>query len=399
MKRIAILGARGIPARYGGFETFAEEISSRLASEGFAVTVFCEATSNVRPNKYRGVDLRYVAAPRLGPLSTIAYDLFCLWACRRTYDVVYMLGYGASVFCFLPRLWGAEAWINMDGLEWRRGKWGLIARSYLHVMESVATWMPNRMIADARSIRVDLRSRYGTRIPCDVIPYGCNLIGEAPGVEAVELKGLTPGSYYLVVCRFEPENHVEEIITGFVSSNSEHSLILVGDHKARTSYVERLLVQKDKRVRFVGPIYDSQELISLRYYCRAYVHGHSVGGTNPSLLEAMGCSNLIVAHDNPFNREVLDDSGLYFDSPLSLSRILTEIECERIQRDSLRKRAQARASKYYSWSLITSTYKARLSSAGDGSEDEVDVAPHGHAENYKSVPESDTQDENLLDSA
>src|SRR5579863_1049515 len=134
-KKIAILGTRGLPANYGGFETFADEISKRLVQQGFYVTVFCEASSGSQPRKFGEVNLEYAPARKLGPLSTVAYDLACLWRARKGFDVVYMLGYGASLFCFLPRLWGTDVWINMDGLEWKRRKWSLVARSYLHLME------------------------------------------------------------------------------------------------------------------------------------------------------------------------------------------------------------------------------------------------------------------------
>jgi glycosyltransferase involved in cell wall biosynthesis len=373
--RIAILGTRGIPARYGGFETFADNISRLLVREGFKVTVFCEATNEERQSIYDGVNLVYVAAPRLGPLRTIAYDLVCLWQARRRYDLVYMLGYGASIFCFLPRLWGTKVWINVDGLEWTRRKWNFLARTYLHLMEGIATWMPDRIIADARSIRTDLRTRYSVRVPCDVIPYGCDLLMKTPGLEALTQRGLKAGGYYLVICRFEPENHIREIVDGFLSTNSERSLVLIGNDKASTPYVSRLLECKDQRVRFLGPVYESEQLNSLRFHCTAYIHGHSVGGTNPSLLEAMGCANLIVAHDNRFNREVLGNAGLYFETPDDLRRMVTEIDSGEVQEQQLRKRSKSRAAEYYNWPLITSAYKERFLSADTCGMNEIDIAP------------------------
>lgn len=378
--KIAILGTRGIPARYGGFETFADKISTRLVEQGFEVTVYCEADGEIQPSKYHGVDLEYVPRPRFGPLSTIAYDLACLWGARKGFDVVYMLGYGASIFCFLPRLWRTEVWINMDGLEWKRRKWSFMARTYLHLMEGIATWMPNRIIADARAIRVDLRRRYAAHAPCDVIPYGCEVLMEAPDVDALAQRGLKPREYYLVVCRFEPENHVEEIIDGFLAADSAACLVLIGDDKASTPYVSRLLGHKDKRVRFVGSVYDRLHLISLRYHCRAFFHGYSVGGTPLSLLEAMGCSSLIVAHDNRFNREVLGDSALFFSSPEDLSRIITEIDSGAFQEETLKEKSKARALEYYNWPRITSAYKDRLLSAHYGSKDEMDLAPCTNSE-------------------
>ena len=263
----------------------------------------------------------------------------------------------------------------MDGLEWRRRKWSSVARSYLHLMEGIATWMPTRIIADARAIRSDLKERYAIRKPCDVIPYGCTVLTEAPDVDALTQRGLTAGEYYLVVCRFEPENHVAEMIDGFLLANSNRKLVLIGNDKAPTPYVSGLLERKDPRVQFIGPLYDSCQLRSLRFHCRAFFHGYSVGGTPLSLLEAMGCSNLVVAHDNRFNREVLGDGALFFEAPEALSRIVVDIESKAINERDLKEKTKERALKYYSWPLITSTYSDLLLLSGGGTRNEVDVAP------------------------
>jgi hypothetical protein len=170
--RLAILGARGIPARYGGFETFAEQLAVRLVERGQSVTVFCEKVDGAE-EQHKGVELRHIPALRLGPLSTMFYDAACLWDARSSFDVIYMLGYGSSALCWLPRIWGTKVWINMDGLEWARGKWGRIARWYLRLSEAMAMWTPDRIIADAAAIKENLQSRYRKLPPCDVIPYGC----------------------------------------------------------------------------------------------------------------------------------------------------------------------------------------------------------------------------------
>ena len=174
--RLAVLGARGIPAHYGGFETFAEQLAVRLAERGHDVLCF------VRPRRaneeYKGVKLRHVRVRNLGPLRTVAYDAACLWQARSSFDVIYMLGYGSSAFCWVPRIWGTKVWINMDGLEWARGKWGRIARWYLRMAEAIAMWTPDRIIADAVAIKENLQSRYHKLPPCDIIPYGSEIVSQ-----------------------------------------------------------------------------------------------------------------------------------------------------------------------------------------------------------------------------
>src|SRR5262249_48609410 len=150
--------------------------------------------------QFKGVQLHYLRPPKLGPLSTVMFDVECLWKARSNFDVVYMLGYGSSMFCWLPRIWGSEVWINMDGLEWARGKWGAIARIYFRLAERFAMWTANRIVADASAIKSNLQFRHRRIPPCDVIPYGCEIAGSAD-VKELAVNNLTPGTYYLVVCR------------------------------------------------------------------------------------------------------------------------------------------------------------------------------------------------------
>jgi glycosyltransferase involved in cell wall biosynthesis len=361
--RIAILGTRGIPARYGGFETFAEEIAQRLVRQGVAVTVFCEAVEGEQPSEYRGVWLEDVASPRLGPLTTIVFDLKCLWSARKRFDVVYMLGYGASLFCVIPRLFGCKVWINMDGLEWARSKWSWAARVYLRIMEGVAMWTPNRIIADADAIQSNLAARYRHMPACSVIPYGAEIVNVAPPVTLLAEWGLGPDSYYLVVCRLEPENYVLDILQGFAASASTLPLIILGNHHTNTPYVAQLLAVQDDRIRFVGTVYDKAKLQALRYHCRAYFHGHSVGGTNPSLLEALGCGNAVIAHDNPFNREVACEAACYFTGSDAIPALVAQIEAEEGRRAAMRGQARKIVAGRYTWEKVTESYLRLLAAS------------------------------------
>ncbi len=361
MTQLAILGTRGIPARYGGFETFAEQLSTRLVHRGFSVTVFCEAQAGApAPESYRSVTLRYVKPPNLGPLSTILFDLQCLWLARKEFDVVYLLGYGAAIFCWLPRLWGTQVWINVDGIEWRRSKWGRFARMYLRAMESAAVFTPNRVIADAAAVKAELQSRHRHMPPCSVIAYGCNIVESIPDPEILKEWGLACGEYYLVVCRMEPENHPYEILTAFNKLSTRRQLVMVGNSPPSKAYGKLLMSIRDCRTRFIGAVYDSTKLAALRYHSAAYLHGHSVGGTNPSLLEAMASSNLIIAHRNPFNEEVLGAAGFYFSNATDLACTLSRIDGHLSDFEGMRAAVRIRAGDVYSWDSIVSQYESLI---------------------------------------
>ena len=361
IRRLAIIGTRGIPARYGGFETFAEQISWRLVEQGVKVTVYCEKDGNAEQlADYRGVKLEYVSSPSLGPFTTILFDLICLWKARKSFDMVYMLGYGASLFCFLPRLWGTEVWINMDGVEWARSKWSSIAKLWFRIMEVLAMWTPNRVICDAEAIRVHLKSRHRRLPSCSVIPYGAPVIDSAPPASLLDEWGLKPNGYYLAVCRLEPENHVREIIEGHRAADSQLPLVIVGNHACGTGYIKSLLSSADKRTCFIGGIYKQEKLLALRWHCLAYFHGHSAGGTNPSLLEALGCGNAIIAHDNVFNREVARGAAMYFKNHRDIPQLLIELESDHDKRRQLGDKARGVIRKHYTWDKITQCYMALL---------------------------------------
>lgn len=376
--KIAILGARGIPARYGGFETFAEELATRLVAGGaHDVTVYCEGRGEGGPMEFNGVHLKHISCFPLGPLSTILFDLACLWNARKDYDIVYMLGYGASIFCFLPRLWNTLVLINMDGVEWRRNKWGPVAKLYFKAMEAAAMLMPDHLIADAEAIREHLALRHSSMPPCTVIPYGAPIIQEAPDPSLLRQWGLSPGGYYLVVCRLEPENHVLEIIRGFRNSSSHRKLIILGDRESGTDYVAQLKFEaSDPRIKMVGTEYNTMKINALRYHAYAYLHGHSVGGTNPSLLESMGCGAAVLAHDNVFNREVLADAGRYFAAPEELTKLIGQLDEGELPIAEMKKRAWRIVQDKYSWDLMAGVY-ARLFSdllAGSAAEQLVSSA-------------------------
>jgi glycosyltransferase involved in cell wall biosynthesis len=373
MKRVAILGSRGIPARYGGFETFAEELATRLAQAGFELTVFGERRrGEARLGHHRGVRLVRMSAPRLGPLSTLLYDLRCLWRARRGYDVVLMLGYGASLFCGLPRSRGTEVWISMDGLEHRRGKWGPLGRAWLRRMEARALSVADRVVFDSEAVRRDVLSRVSGPARAHVIEYGARLdLPRDPGV--VESLGLRPRSYYLVVCRIEPENRVLEIVRAVSRAPTTRELIVVGDVERAGPYGEACRRAAGPQVRFLGAVFDRQTLHALRAESWAAIHGHSVGGTNPSLLEALAAGVPVIAHENPFNREVLGDGARTFrDEDELVAAIAAAERASAEDRLAEGERGRRRIQERYTWERIAAEYVRLLSSderrppSGDG---------------------------------
>lgn len=353
--RLAILGSRGIPARYGGYETFAEELGSRLSEQGVEVTVYCEKGNGTLLTEYKGITLVHIPAPKLGPLTTIIYDLRSLWHAR-TADVVYMLGYGIAPFLFIPRLWGGRVWINVDGVEWQRAKWSAFAQAYFRLMEFLSHWTPNRILADAQSIKEHLLRRHKKQIPISVIPYGAPIVTNLPETSLLAEWGLEPDSYYLIVCRLEPENHIREMLLGFIRSKSSRIMIVLGNVKSGTPYVEELLTIKDPRIRLIGTVFDKAKLQALRCHTFVYCHGHSVGGTNPTLLEALGCSNAVLAHDNPFNREVAADAARYFADVNDFAVQIAALESDAEQVKRMRSRGHQIIAERYTWESVAQAY-------------------------------------------
>ena len=220
-------------------------------------------------------------------------------------------------------------------------------------------WTTNRVIADAEAIRTHLQKRHWRMPRSSVIAYGATIVSHAPEESHLKDWDVLPQKYYLVVCRLEPENHVREIIDGFVASNSPHTLLIFGDQKTGTPYVNELLEIIDDRIKFAGTVFNREKLQSIRWHCRAYLHGHSVGGTNPSLLEALGCGNLVIAHDNPFNREVADTVALYFRSADEIPAIVADTDALESFEES-RRISQQRVTQHYTWDKVIRQYATLL---------------------------------------
>jgi glycosyltransferase involved in cell wall biosynthesis len=352
--RISIIGSRGIPARYGGFETFAEEISILLTRKGINVVVQCDKSENPISH-YNGVSLYYSSATKSQNPFKYYYEGL-RWGLRNS-DIILVTGSGGAIFYFLKRPAGKVIITNTDGIESKRSKWSFAHRIFLKFSEMIAVWKSDYIIADSLSIKNYLINSYGKlEHKIRVIEYG-SYINVTPDISVLGNFNLKSFSYYLIVCRIEPENNLSMIIDGYISSLSEFPLVIVGN-LTNKRYVKGLITRySSNNVRFLDGIYDKDELRSLRYFCKAYLHGHSIGGTNPSLLEAMGNKNLIICHDNQFNREVTADAQSYFSNSEQCAEIIrktdvmNEHEIEVFRQSSIN-----RIISYYNWDNILNKY-------------------------------------------
>ncbi|HQI60012.1 MAG TPA: DUF1972 domain-containing protein [Tenuifilaceae bacterium] len=309
--KIAILGTRGVPNRYGGFEQFAQYLSLGLAWLGADVWVYNSHDHPHKEKKWQGVNIIHRFDPEryIGASGQFIYDLNCiLHSRRRDFDIILQLGYTTSTIWhwLLPRK--SLIVTNMDGLEWKRSKYGKLLQRFLRHAERWAVKSSHRLIADSEAIQQYLEKTYG--VTAQFIPYGSQIFN-SPNPESIKPYGVEPFKYFLMIARMQPDNHVEEVIKGVLESGSDFPLLIVGNtENGHGCYLTKRY--SNANIRFIGPLFDEDALNQLRYHCACYFHGHSAGGTNPSLLEAMAASALICAHRNPFNQSVLRDNALFF---------------------------------------------------------------------------------------
>lgn len=354
--RIALLGTRGVPARYGGFETCVEEVGQRLAARGHEVIVYCRQRKGgePRPKSYLGMTLVSLPAPKRRTLETLIHTGLSaghLLAHRVDAAIVF----NAANAPWLPVLRAAQIPVatHVDGLEWKRAKWGNLGQKYYLWAEGMAVRCSDALIADAAGIASYYLQKYGAQT--QLMAYGAPILGET-GAELIEDIGLKSGEFHLIVARFEPENHVDVIVDGFTRSAAKYPLVVVGSAPYADEYTRKVRTAADSRVRFLGGVWDQKLLNQLYAHTLVYWHGHSVGGTNPSLLRAMGASTATNAFDVDFNREVLGDAGSYFSTAQDIPQLAHAAESDPAgiaQRGAL---ALTRAG-CYCWEDVTDGYE------------------------------------------
>jgi glycosyltransferase involved in cell wall biosynthesis len=354
--KIAIVGTRGVPAKYGGFETFAEELSIRLVKMGIQVEVYCDKNSHTE-NKYKSVGLIYSKYSKTE--NPIKYYNDCITSASLNNDIVLICGTGGALFLLKKYFYLRKPIYvtNTDGIEYKRNKWPLWGRLLIRLTEIFTAIFSDYMVADSAGIKRHLHKNYNflSNERVKQIEYGAEIF-LTNDYAVLEKYKIIKKKYYLVVSRLEPENNLHIILKGFIKAYVQDPLIIVGNH-LDTDYFRYLKSFESDKIIFIGGVYNKLELANLRYYCKAYLHGHSVGGTNPSLLEALGCGNIIIAHDNIFNREVIANKMFYFSNEYEATSMINRVEnLKNNEIQELEELAIKRIKEYYNWNRIASDY-------------------------------------------
>ncbi|WP_136193577.1 DUF1972 domain-containing protein [Actinomyces procaprae] len=355
--RIAMLGTRGVPARYGGFETAIEEVGRRLADRGHRVLVYSRnpEPGTPLPRTYRGMRVAELPALKKRSLETLSHTALSVRHLLPRVHPDVAIVFNSANSPFLPALRAARIPVatHVDGLEWRRGKWGPTGRRYYRAAEALAVRYSDALIADAQGIADYYAEEF--EADTDLIAYGAPRVDV--GTDRLAELGLQSGGFHLVVARFEIENHVDVIVDGYVRSGARLPLVVVGSAPYANEYTARIEQLADARVRLLGGVWDQELLDQLYAGALVYYHGHSVGGTNPSLLRAIGAGAAVDAFDVSFNREVLDDAGRYWATAADVAALVDSAEADpdaQVLRGNLSRERAA----LYDWDQVTDRYEA-----------------------------------------
>jgi glycosyltransferase involved in cell wall biosynthesis len=360
-RTVRILGTHGVPAQYGGFETAAENVGLFLAGQGWRVIVYCqvEGSGPVTEDTWRGLERVNIPVDLPGWRGTSKFDLLSIRHAVRHRDVCLTFGYNTAVFNVLQRARHIPLVINMDGIEWSRERWGKARQAILYVNERIACKVGHHLIADHPEIERYLAGR-ARRDKISMITYGAHAVSDAPEAPA-RSRDLEPGNYLTLICRPIPENSILELVKGFSAKPRGVRLAIFGRYEPETDEYHRAVVAAaSDEVSFVGAVYEPAEVAALRFHSLAYLHGHTVGGTNPSLVEAMAAGNPVVAHDNVYNRWTAGGAGVYFRDERDVERLLDELLADRTRLAQLSASARARHAEEFTWEHVAGQYEQVL---------------------------------------
>lgn len=360
--QLHILGTRGVPAKHGGFETFAEQFALYMVSQGHHVTVYCQNAQDepAFTDTWEGVH-RVGLSEADTPQGTIRFDFRSALAASKDPDgTLLTLGYNTAIFSLLHRFRHKRHFMNMDGIEWRRQKWSPAQRLWLRLNEWCGAHWANHLIADHPEIKAHL-SELVSPSKITVIPYGADAITHADA-SYLERFGLEPNAYYIVIARPEPENSILEMVQAYKRSDRQFPMVLLGNYKPlENEYHARVLAAAEgSRILFPGAIYEAAVVTALRFFATAYMHGHQVGGTNPSLVEALAAGNAVIAHRNRFNEWVAGESARYFEDVEQLDRHFSELEANPSRIEAMRAGSRARHALCFRRELILGAYENLL---------------------------------------
>lgn len=356
---VAILGTRGVPAAHGGFETLAERLALELVDRGWRVEVYCQVREPTPPTLWRGITLIPVAVRGDGAVSTILFDLKCTLKAAFRPALPLVLGYNTAAFSLLYRLTGKRSVMNMDGIEWRRDRWSKPAKAWFWLNERFGSLFSTHLVADHPEIARHLARRTSpARIT--TIAYGADPVLDAP-LDPLKPFGVRPRGYGLLIARVVPENLVLQIVRAWSEIRPGLPLVVLGKLDAADPYHRCVRAAAGPDVIFAGAIYEAETVAALRLHARFHIHGHTVGGTNPSLVEALGAGSPILAHDNPFNRWVAGDEAIYFGDETELRRgILAVVRAAPKRLDAMSAASRRRHAEAFEWRGIFDAYEGVL---------------------------------------
>jgi len=359
-RHLRILGTRGVPAAHGGFETFAEQLALFLVKHGWQVTVYCqeEGVGPVVEDTWRGVHRVRMPVAGAGAAGTVMFDLLSTLHASKSKGLILTLGYNTAVFCTLYRLKGLRNVINMDGIEWQRQKWGTVAKTWFWLNDWAGCLLGNHLVADHPQIQRHLNTRVRPS-KISTIPYGADTV-LAANASLLAGHGLEPGNYAVLIARAEPENSILEVVRAWSRQPRGIRLVVLGNYESGHAYQQAVMAAASPEVMLVGAIYDKAVVQALRFFARFYVHGHQVGGTNPSLVESLGAGNAILAHDNPFNRWVAGAAALYFSNEDDCADKIAALQADIALTGRLRAASRLRHEQQFTCERVLGDYERLL---------------------------------------